>query len=84
MTIPRRSLYQLGEWLCENEIELFYSSEILHLVKENTNDGKTAQDLLSSKPVPDSDPLFNQYVVGGRGFNRPKKDKQEGDQRIQD
>ena len=84
VTIPQRSLYQLGEWLCENEIELFYNSEILHLVKENTNDGKTIKDLLSSKPVPDSHPIFNQYVVGGRGFNRPKKDKKEGDENIQD
>ena len=84
VTIPQRSLYQFGEWICEHDIELHYSSEILHLVKESTNDGKTAQDLLSSKPLPDSHPLFNQYVVGGRGFNRPKKDKQEGDQRSQD
>tara|TARA_B100001057_G_scaffold275978_1_gene276243 strand:+ start:127 stop:762 length:636 start_codon:yes stop_codon:yes gene_type:complete len=84
VTIPQRSLYQFGEWIWECDIELYYSSDILGLVKENTNDGKTALDLLSSKPLPDSHPLFNQYVVGGRGFNRPKKDKQEGDQRSQD
>ena len=84
VTIPQRSLYQFGEWIWECDIELYYSSDILGLVKENTNDGKTARDLLSSKPLPDSHPLFNQYVVGGRGFNRPKKDKQEGDQRSQD
>ncbi|MDB4375434.1 hypothetical protein N9Z66_01340 [bacterium] len=73
VTIPQRSLYQFGEWIWECDIELYYSSDILDLVKENTNDGKTAQDLLSSKPLPDSHPLFNQYLVGGRGFNRPKK-----------
>ena len=84
VTIPQRSLYQFGEWIWELEIELYYSSEILNLVKEDTNDGKTIKDLLSSKPVPDSHPIFNQYVVGGRGFNRPKKDKQEGDENIQD
>ena len=84
VTIPQRSLYQFGEWIWELEIELYYSSEILNLVKEDTNDGKTFQDLLSSKPVPDSHPIFNQYVVGGRGFSRPKKDKQEGDENIQD
>ena len=84
VTIPQRSLYQFGEWIWELEIELYYSSEILNLVKEATNDGKTVKDLLSSKPVPDSHPIFNQYVVGGRGFNRPKKDKKEGDENIQD
>ena len=84
VTIPQRSLHQFGEWIWELDIELYYSSEILNLVKEDTNDGKTIKDLLSSKPVPDSHPIFNQYVVGGRGFNRPKKDKKEGDENIQD
>ena len=84
VTIPQRSLCQFEEWIFECDIELYYSSVILHLVKEDTNDGKTVKNRLSSKPVPDSDPIFNQYVVGGRGFNRPKKDKQEGDQRNPD
>ena len=34
--------------------------------------------------IPDSHPMFNQYVVGGRGFNRPKKDKQQEDEESQD
>ncbi|MDA7654851.1 hypothetical protein N8629_03570 [Akkermansiaceae bacterium] len=84
VSIPKRSLYQFGEWVCEHDIELHYSSEILPLIKEDTNDGKTVKDLLSSKPVPDSHPMFNQYVVGGRGFNRPKKDKQQEDDESQD
>ena len=84
VSIPKRSLYQFGEWVCEHDIELHYSSEILALIKEDTNDGKTVKDLLSSKPVPDSHPMFNQYVVGGRGFNRPKKDKQQEDEESQD
>ena len=33
VTIPQRSLYQFGEWTCEHDIELYYSSEILPLVK---------------------------------------------------
>ncbi|MDB4498644.1 hypothetical protein N9236_01385 [bacterium] len=34
VTIPQRSLYQFGEWIWECDIELYYSSDILGLVKK--------------------------------------------------
>ena len=77
VTIPQRSLHQFGEWIWELDIELYYSSEILNLVKEDTTGNPKRRERGSFPSVPDSHPLFNQYVVGGRGFNRPKKDKQE-------
>ena len=84
VTIPQRSLYQFEEWIFECDIELYYSSVILDLVRKSTTGDQIRLGKRSYNFLPDSHPIFNQYVVGGRGFNRPKKDKQEGDQRNQD
>ena len=84
VSIPKRSLYQFGEWVCEHDIELHYSSDILDLVREGTTGDQIRLGKRSYNFLPDSHPLFNQYVVGGRGFNRPKKDKQQEDEGSQD
>ena len=84
VSIPKRSLYQFGEWVCEHDIELHYSSDILDLVREGTTGDQIRLGKRSYNFLPDSHPLFNQYVVGGRGFNRPKKDKQQEDEESQD
>ena len=45
--------------------------------KDTTTGKRTKRGIRSFPSVPDSDPLFKRgFVIGGRGFNRPRSRKE--------